>query len=67
MSRNNQAPSSILQGRRFTAFKKKHVRLYGGYGANDYIETDKPLMILTGPGQRSGQTGSHPAILSKRD
>ena len=57
----------LLQGRRFTAFRKKHVRLYEGYGANDHIETDKPPMIVTGPGQRSGQAGSHPAILSKRD
>lgn len=26
-----------------------------GYGANDYIETDKPLVIVTGPGPGSGK------------
>jgi len=26
-----------------------------GYGANDYIETDKPLIIVTGPGPGSGK------------
>jgi uncharacterized protein (UPF0371 family) len=26
-----------------------------GYGANDYIETDKPLVIVTGPGPNSGK------------
>ncbi len=27
----------------------------GGYGANAYIETDKPLVIVTGPGPGSGK------------
>ena len=26
-----------------------------GYGANDYVETDKPLIIVTGPGPGSGK------------
>jgi uncharacterized protein (UPF0371 family) len=26
-----------------------------GYGANDYIETDKPLVLVTGPGPGSGK------------
>ena len=26
-----------------------------GYGANDYIETDKPLVVVTGPGPNSGK------------
>jgi uncharacterized protein (UPF0371 family) len=26
-----------------------------GYGANEYIETDKPLIIVTGPGPNSGK------------
>jgi len=26
-----------------------------GYGANEYIETDKPLVIVTGPGPGSGK------------
>jgi len=26
-----------------------------GYGANDYIETDKPLVVVTGPGPGSGK------------
>jgi uncharacterized protein (UPF0371 family) len=26
-----------------------------GYGANDYVETDKPLVIVTGPGPGSGK------------
>lgn len=26
-----------------------------GYGANDYIETDKPIVIVTGPGPNSGK------------
>lgn len=26
-----------------------------GYGANDYVETDKPLVIVTGPGPCSGK------------
>ncbi|HDQ26618.1 MAG TPA: DUF1846 domain-containing protein [bacterium] len=26
-----------------------------GYGANDYIETDKPLIVVTGPGPNSGK------------
>ncbi len=26
-----------------------------GYGANDYIKTDKPLVIVTGPGPNSGK------------
>ena len=26
-----------------------------GYGANDYIETDKPIVIVTGPGANSGK------------
>ncbi|MCE5300211.1 MAG: DUF1846 domain-containing protein, partial [Spirochaetia bacterium] len=26
-----------------------------GYGANDYIETDRPLVVVTGPGPNSGK------------
>lgn len=26
-----------------------------GYGANDYIETDRPLIVVTGPGPNSGK------------
>ena len=26
-----------------------------GYGANEYIETEKPLVIVTGPGPGSGK------------
>ena len=26
-----------------------------GYGANDYIETDKPIVVVTGPGPNSGK------------
>ncbi len=28
-----------------------------GYGANDFIKTEKPLVIVTGPGPGSGKTG----------
>lgn len=27
----------------------------GGYGSNDYVESDKPLIIVTGPGPGSGK------------
>ncbi len=35
-----------------------------GYGANDYIETDKPLVVVTGPGPGSGKLSnlSFPAL-----
>ncbi|MCP4726328.1 MAG: DUF1846 domain-containing protein [bacterium] len=29
-----------------------------GYGANDYIETEKPLVVITGPGPGSGKLGT---------
>ena len=29
-----------------------------GYGANEYIETDKPIVVVTGPGPNSGKMGT---------
>ena len=29
-----------------------------GYGANDYIETDRPIVVVTGPGPNSGKMGT---------
>jgi len=29
-----------------------------GYGANDYIKTDKPIVVVTGPGPGSGKLGT---------
>ena len=26
-----------------------------GYGANEYIQTDKPIVVVTGPGPNSGK------------
>ena len=29
-----------------------------GYGANEYIETDRPIVVVTGPGPNSGKMGT---------
>ena len=32
----------------------------GGYGKNDYIETSRPLVVVTAPGPRQRQDGRLP-------
>jgi uncharacterized protein (UPF0371 family) len=54
-----------LQHRGITVYTHRYTKGYPtdvdtvvsdqGYGANDYIETDKPLVVVTGPGPGSGK------------
>jgi len=54
-----------LENRGITVYTHKFTRGYptdvdtiaseAGYGANDYIDTDKPIVVVTGPGPGSGK------------
>ncbi|NQT95880.1 MAG: DUF1846 domain-containing protein [Candidatus Omnitrophica bacterium] len=66
---NDQPAANIfknkLERRNVKVYTHKHIKGYptdtdlivsdGGYGANDYIETKHPLVVITGPGPGSGK------------
>jgi uncharacterized protein (UPF0371 family) len=70
ITRFDQQPSATLfknklERRNIKVFTHRYTKGYPtdvelivsdeGYGANDYIQTDKPLVIVTGPGPGSGK------------
>jgi len=70
ITRYNEQPSAKifknrLERRNIKVYTHKYTKGYPtdidlivsdeGYGANDFIETDKPLIIVTGPGPGSGK------------